>query len=61
MLKSFDKGEMKKLDCTEECDSSLERTRLVIVGAGIAGLAAAMTLESEHFDDYILLEGMKFE
>lgn len=36
-----------------------ERTRLVIIGAGIAGLGAAKTLEDENFDDYILLEGKK--
>lgn len=34
-----------------------ERTRVVIVGAGIAGLAAAKTLEDAKFTDYLLLEG----
>ena len=38
-------------------NSSIESTRLVIVGAGIAGLAAASTLERLNFKDYILLEG----
>lgn len=55
MAKSFDKAE--KLAWTRGSDSTTERTRLVIIGAGIAGLAAAQTLEDEHFDDYILLEG----
>lgn len=34
-----------------------ERTKVVIVGAGIAGLAAARTLEEANFKDYLLLEG----
>lgn len=34
-----------------------EVTKVVIIGGGIAGLAAAKTLESEDCEDYILLEG----
>lgn len=34
-----------------------ESVGLVIVGAGIAGLAAAKTLEKAGYKDYILLEG----
>lgn len=35
----------------------IARTKLVIVGAGIAGLAAAKTLEDANFKDYLLIEG----
>ncbi|XP_034193646.2 uncharacterized protein LOC117610410 [Osmia lignaria lignaria] len=32
------------------------RTKLVVIGAGIAGLAAARTLENANFKDYLLIE-----
>ncbi|XP_043460908.1 spermine oxidase-like [Leptopilina heterotoma] len=35
-----------------------ETTELIIIGAGISGLAAAMTLEKEGFHNYILFEAM---
>jgi ribulose 1,5-bisphosphate synthetase/thiazole synthase len=38
-------------------DCDVENTRIVIVGAGIAGLGAAVTLEQSNFKDYIILEG----
>ncbi|XP_031787393.1 spermine oxidase [Nasonia vitripennis] len=37
-------------------ESFIETTKLVIVGAGIAGLGAALTLEKCNFKDYILIE-----
>ena len=36
---------------------SVESTEVVIVGAGISGLGAAITLEKSNFKNYILLEG----
>lgn len=41
-------------------DSTTESTEVVIIGAGIAGLGAAATLEQSNFKDYILIEGLKF-
>lgn len=56
MTKTFDIPE--ETDLRQEIQSSFyERTRLVIVGAGIAGLAAAKTLDDYNFQDYLILEG----
>ncbi|XP_063973542.1 spermine oxidase-like [Diachasmimorpha longicaudata] len=38
----------------------VERTRVAIVGAGIAGLAAAKTLEDHQFYEYIMLEAQDY-
>ncbi|XP_058797804.1 spermine oxidase-like isoform X2 [Phymastichus coffea] len=40
----------------KKTDLSIENTEIVIVGAGIAGLGAAITLEQSDFKEYILLE-----
>lgn len=39
-------------------DETLVRTKVVIVGAGISGLAAAKTLEDNNTSDYVILEGI---
>ncbi|XP_066589216.1 spermine oxidase-like isoform X2 [Prorops nasuta] len=36
-----------------------QRTRIIIVGAGMAGIAAAKTLEDNNFRDYLLLEAQE--
>lgn len=43
---------------SNKIDCSAEKTSIVIIGAGIAGLGAAVTLEKSKFSDYKLLEGM---
>ncbi|RLU21371.1 hypothetical protein DMN91_005744 [Ooceraea biroi] len=40
----------------DACARRTERTGVVIIGAGIAGLAAAKTLQDAGFTDYLLLE-----
>lgn len=52
MINGFDKME-RSVNGTNEI---ITRTKLVIVGAGIAGLAAARTLEDADFNDYLLIE-----
>ncbi|KAK9309747.1 hypothetical protein QLX08_000736 [Tetragonisca angustula] len=37
-------------------NQKISRTKIVIIGAGIAGLAAARTLEDANFKDYLLIE-----
>lgn len=46
-----------KLERTVNASSQkITRTKLVIVGAGIAGLAAAKTIDEANFKDYLLIE-----
>lgn len=43
---------------SNKVDLLIENTEIVIVGGGIAGLGAAITLEQSNFKEYILLEGI---
>ncbi|XP_015110147.1 spermine oxidase [Diachasma alloeum] len=52
-------GSMKS-ESQEMGGTKVERTRIVIVGAGIAGLAAAKALEDHQFHEYILLEAQDY-
>ncbi|XP_026674215.1 uncharacterized protein LOC108630773 isoform X2 [Ceratina calcarata] len=52
MVNGFDKME-RSVNGSNELTT---KTKLVIVGAGIAGLAAAKTLEDAEFKDYLLIE-----
>lgn len=58
MVMRSDMGrQMKIRGNVKEKNCEVDKTSLVIIGAGIAGLAAAKALEDENFDDYIILEG----
>ncbi|CAK9807642.1 Peroxisomal N(1)-acetyl-spermine/spermidine oxidase, partial [Anthophora quadrimaculata] len=50
-------GFQNKVEKTPDASNQVTaRTKLAIVGAGIAGLAAAKTLEDVNFTDYLLIE-----
>lgn len=54
VINSYDKME-RILSATDQIDA--KRTKVVIIGAGIAGLAAAKAFEDANFRDYLLIEG----
>lgn len=54
--KQADEQSDKQSDQSDEQPEYDERTQVVIVGAGIAGMAAAATLQSAGWD-FIVLEG----
>ncbi|KAK0084928.1 hypothetical protein PV325_006130 [Microctonus aethiopoides] len=61
MVMQSDMGKQMKIRGNiKEKNCEVDKTSLVIIGAGIAGLAAAKALEDENFDDYIILEAQNY-